>query len=147
MNEGCNERNCRPPSEYSHLYRTVQHRTVCMSDIAKLDAKLNEMILAGQAMAAFEEFYSEDVVMQENADEPRVGKAVNRKAEQDFFASVAEFHGAEILATAVNGDVSFCEIFMDFTSTAGYRAKMSQVAVRRWKDGKIASERFYYNKG
>jgi len=118
-----------------------------MSDIAKLDAKLNEMFLAGKAMEAFEELYAEDVVMQENADEPRVGKAVNRKAEQDFFASVAEFHGAEILASAVNGDVSFCEVFMDFTVKSGYRAKMSQVAVRRWKDGKIVNERFYYNKG
>jgi ketosteroid isomerase-like protein len=117
-----------------------------MSTVAELDAKLNEMFLTGKAMEAFEELYAEDVVMQENSDEPRVGKAVNRKAEEDFFASVAEFHGANVLASAVNGDVSFCEIFMDCTLKNGYHVKMSQVAVRRWKDGKIVHERFYYNK-
>jgi len=118
-----------------------------MSDIATLDAKLNEMFLTGKAMEAFEELYADDVVMQENNEEPRIGKDVNRKAELDFFASVAEFHGAKVLASAVNGDVSFCEVWMDFTLKNGYRATMSQVAVRRWKDGKIANERFYYNKG
>lgn len=117
-----------------------------MSDISQLDAKLNDMFLTGRAMEAFEEFYADDVVMQENNDEPRVGKDVNRKAEQDFFASVKEFHGAEITATAVNGDVSFCEINMDVTFQNDYRFKMAQVAVRRWKDGKISNERFYYNK-
>lgn len=105
------------------------------------------MFLAGKAMEAFGELYPEDVVMQENSEAPRVGKDANRKAEQDFFASVAEFHGAKILSTAVAGDVSFCEIPMDFTLKNGYRASMSQVAVRRWKDGKVVSERFYYNKG
>lgn len=118
-----------------------------MNDIATLDARLNELFLTGRAMEAFEELYADDVVMQENSDEPRVGKDANRKAEQDFFASVAEFHGANVLSTAVNGDVSFCEIFMECTLTSGYRVKMSQVAVRRWKDGKIVNERFYYNKG
>lgn len=117
-----------------------------MSDISQLDAKLNEVFLTGRAMEAFEEFYAEDVVMQENSDAPRVGKAVNRQAELDFFASVKEFHGAEILSTAVNGDVSFCEITMDVTFQNDYRMKMAQVAVRRWKDGKIVNERFYYSK-
>jgi len=75
-----------------------------------------------------------------------VGKAVNRQAELDFFACVKQFHGAEILSTAVSGDVSFCEITMDITFQNDYRMKMAQVAVRRWKDDKIVNERFYYSK-
>lgn len=116
-------------------------------DITALDNKLNEMVLTGKALEAFDEFYADDVVMQENSETPRVGKAANRKAEEEFFASVAEWHEGKVLAAAVNGDVSFSEWFMDITLTNGYRVKMAQVAVRKWKDGKIAHERFFYHKG
>ena len=75
-------------------------------------------------------------------------KEVNRKAEEDFFASLAEFLAkAKLLASAVNsGDVTFGEWFMDVTFKNGFRLKLAQTAVRRWKDGKIVHERFYYHK-
>ena len=47
-----------------------------MQDTASLDQDLNEMVLNGQALEAFEKYYSEDVVMQENSAEPVVGKEV-----------------------------------------------------------------------
>ena len=49
--------------------------------------------------------------------------------------------------TDTNGDVSFSEWEMDVTFKGGHRVKMSQVAVRHWKNGKIVHERFFYNKG
>lgn len=116
-------------------------------DYTALDNKLNEMVLTGKALEAFEELYAEDVVMQENSEAPRVCKEVNRKLEQDFFASVAEWHGGQVVNSAINGDTSFSEWFMDLTFKNGHRAKMSQVAVRKWKDGKVAHERFFYSKG
>jgi len=116
-------------------------------DYTALDSKLNEMVLTGQAMQAFEELYAEDVVMQENNEEPRLGKAANRKAEEDFFASVAEWHEGRVDTSAVNGDTSFSQWYMDITLKNGYRAKMAQVAVRKWKDGKVVHERFFYHKG
>jgi hypothetical protein len=114
---------------------------------AELSKKLDDMILSGKALEAFDEFYAGDVVMQENSDAPFVGKALNRQREIDFFSSVAEFHSAQVLSSATDGDVSFSEWEMDLTFKNGYRTKLSQVAVRRWKDGKIAHERFYYQKG
>lgn len=116
-----------------------------MTDTATLDKALNDTILSGQIMEAFEKFYADDVVMQENASDPFVGKAVNRDREQAFVDSVAEFHGAEILATSTAGDVSFSEWMMDITFQDGNRKKLEQVAVRRWKDGQVVSERFYYD--
>jgi hypothetical protein len=85
--------------------------------------------------------------MQENSDPPRVGKDVNRKAEEDFFSSVEALNSGACTATAVNGNVSFSEWEYDLTFKGGQRIKLSQVAVRRWKNGKIVNERFYYNKG
>ncbi len=115
--------------------------------VQELDNALNQQVLAGDIMGAFEKFYAEDVVMQENSAEPFAGKAVNRERERQFVNSVAEFHGASVLSSAVNGDISFSEWEMDVTFQGGARYKLAQVAVRTWKDGLVVRERFYYNKG
>lgn len=117
-----------------------------MTDIAQLDAELNNMIRRGQALEAFEKFYHDDVVMMEN-DQAFEGKEVNRKREQEFFGNIAEVHGAGIGAEAVRGNVSFCEQFFDATFKDGRRVQMEEVAVRTWKDGKVIKERFYYKAG
>jgi ketosteroid isomerase-like protein len=121
--------------------------TATAVNVEQLDKQLNQDVLSGKAMEAFEKYYADDVVMQENSDEPRRGKAVNRKAEEDFFASVEKWNGGACTASAVNGDVTFSEWEYDITFKGGNRMKMNQVAVRHWKNGKIVNERFYYNKG
>lgn len=115
-------------------------------DVAAIDHQLNQMILQGQILDAFEKFYAEDVVMQENLTAPKVGKAVNRKAEQDFIGSIEQFHGAALLGSAVNGERSYSEWEFDATYKGGHRVKLTQVAVRQWKNGLISHERFYYSK-
>lgn len=118
-----------------------------MSDIAALDKDLNEKILAGKALDAFEEYYADDVVMQENSEAPFEGKEFNRKRETEFFSSIGEFHGVRLEAAAVDGDTTFGQWWMDVTLKNGYRYANTQIAVRKWKDGKIVHERFFYNKG
>jgi ketosteroid isomerase-like protein len=115
-----------------------------MSNIAELDQKLNDAILSGKAMEAFEELYDDTVVMQDNLEPEFRGKDFNRKREQDFFATVEAWHGAKVLGTAIHGDVSFSEWEMDISLKGMGRIKMAQVAVRRWKNGKIVHERFYH---
>jgi hypothetical protein len=80
-----------------------------MSNIAELEKKLNDAVLGGKAMEAFEELYDENIVMQENLEPEYRGKDFNRKREQEFFASVEAWHSGEVLASAVHGDVSFSE--------------------------------------
>jgi len=113
----------------------------------ELDQALNQQVLAGDIMGAYEKYYAEDVVMQENSAEPTLGKDANRERELQFVNSIAEFHGAAVLSSAANGDVSFSEWEMDVTFKGGGRYKLAQVAVRTWKDGQVVRERFYYNKG
>jgi hypothetical protein len=112
--------------------------------IEALDHKLNQAILSGKALEAFDEHYAEHCTMQENNSEPFVGKALNREREVKFFSSIAQLHELKLLASAVNGDVSFSEWLFDVTFRDGNRHRLEQVAVRRWKDGKISAERFYY---
>ncbi len=109
-----------------------------------LEQELNGMILSGKALDAFEKFYSEDIAMQENDDDPFVGKDLNRKREKDFFASIEEVHQFNLDSWAAGDDVSFSEWTYDITFKGGSRAKWGQTAVRRWKDGKVIHERFYH---
>jgi hypothetical protein len=115
-----------------------------MANIAELEQQLNNAVLNGKAMEAFEELYDDSVVMQENSEPENRGKDFNRKREQEFFASVEAWHGGQVLAWAVNGDVSFSEWQMDVSLKGVGRVSMVQVAVRRWKNGKVVHERFYH---
>ncbi len=54
------------------------------SEITTAVTKLNDMILQGKILEAFDMFYADDVVMQENENEPRVGKDANRAFEESF---------------------------------------------------------------
>ena len=115
-----------------------------MTDFKQLDLAVDQAILSGQALDAFEKYYADGVVMRENDGEPFVGKDVNRKREQEFFGSVEAFHGAEVVSKGFGDNVSLTEWMFDLTFKGGQRTKMEQVGIRRWKDGQIVSERVYY---
>lgn len=118
-----------------------------MPDVVTLEHELNQAILSGKAMEAFDKFYADDVVMQENSEKPVRGKDANRKREEEFFASIEEFHGVELLGIGVGVDTGYSEWMWDVTFKGVGRVKMEQVAVRRWRDDEVVNERFYYNKG
>lgn len=114
----------------------------------KEDSKeLQDMVLQGKLMDAFEKFYADDVTMQENSEEPRVGKEVNREFEKQYLDMVQEFHGAKLnqVAFSDNGETVFAYWEFDMTFKDGKRKKTAQVSVQKWKDGKIVKERFFYN--
>ncbi|MEO0981969.1 MAG: SnoaL-like domain-containing protein [Pseudomonadota bacterium] len=114
------------------------------NQLAELDRELNAMILNGEALAAFEKFYADDVVMQENDAEPTVGKDANRIREQEFFDAVTDFRGAEVLSEAIGGNTTFSHWRYDYTHRDWGVRDYHQVAVRTWKDGKVIREVFYY---
>ena len=107
-----------------------------MSDVKTLDSELNKQILAGDILAAFDKFYADDVVMQENTADPFKGKALNREREQKFVESVEQFHGMQLLGSAVEGDRSYSEWEMDVTFKGGHR-----LICLRWRRGAGKTER------
>jgi ketosteroid isomerase-like protein len=117
-----------------------------MSDTKKWDDDLNAMILSGKGFPdGFEKYYADDVVMIEADGTSSSGKEANRKREIEFVSAVQEWHGSKLLASAAQGDVSFSEWEFEVTFKDGKRRLLKQVARRRWKDGKIVEERFYYD--
>jgi hypothetical protein len=105
---------------------------------------LNSMILKGQIVEAFEKYYDDNIVMQENEQPPTIGKEANREREKQFLANLVEFRGAEVKAVAVGEDVTMVEWFYDYTHKEWGKVTHDQVSVQHWKDGRIVHERFYY---
>ena len=105
---------------------------------------LNRMVLEGQLLDAFEKYYADDVVMQENELPPTIGKAANRAREIEFMANLTEFRGAEVKAITVGDGVTMVEWFYDYTHKEWGARTYHQVSVQRWENGRIVHERFYY---
>lgn len=112
-------------------------------NILELDNKLNSMIVAGQSVEALRTLYAENVVAQENEDPERVGRDAWVEMRQEMEKNTRKF-SARVLATAASGDVSFSEWVYDIELEGAGAMHIAQVAVRRWKDGKVVRERFYH---
>jgi ketosteroid isomerase-like protein len=106
---------------------------------------LNTMIKQGRIMDAMNEFYADDVVMAENDAEPTVGLEANLVREREFVDNT-QWHGLELEDVVIDGDTVMVRWWMDFTNRSyGQRLAFTQVAVQKWRDGKIVDERFYYS--
>ena len=116
-----------------------------MSDLKQNVQQLNNMILEGKILDAFEKFYADDVVMQDNDYPVRVGKDVNRQHEEAFVGGLTEFRGAKVINSIVSDDLAVTEWWMDYTHKDYGTRNYTQLAVQRWKNGKIVEEKFYYN--
>jgi hypothetical protein len=115
------------------------------NDIKVLVEDLVKMISEGKLLEAFEKHYADNIEMQENEEEVRVGKEVNRKYEEAFVGGIVEVHSSKILGVAIGENYSTIESFMDVTHKDWGRVARCQVAVERWENGKIVKEKFYYN--
>ena len=115
-----------------------------MANLLEKISDINDLILQGKAMEAFETYYHEDVVMQENENPPTKGKAANRKREEEFFSSITEFRGAKPLKVTIGENVSMVEWHFDYTHKDWGKRNYTQIAVQEWKDGLIIGEKFYY---
>lgn len=115
-----------------------------MSDKNVRIHELLDDVRNGKIMQAMKKFYADDVVMQEPAYGQTVGLAANLEREQKFVDSVKAFKNFETPAIAVGDGVSLYENVMDWTDVDGNEIHVEQVAVQKWKDGKIVHERFYY---
>lgn len=106
--------------------------------------ELNRWVAEGRALEAMDEFYAEDVSMQENTEPPTVGRAANLEREKAFMDNVAEWKRYEVVSAAANGDLTFTETVLSFVTRGGDQVTMEQVTRARWKDGRIVDERFYH---
>lgn len=115
-----------------------------MKSLLESVAEVNDLIIQGKGLEAFEKYYGDNVSMQENDLPPTVGKAENRAREVEFYSNVLEFRIAKPLKVAIGEGVSMVEWKYDYTHKAWGEREYLQVAVQLWEDGKIVKEKFYY---
>jgi len=105
-------------------------------------------VAQGKAMDAFEKYYHTDCDMVLEDGTVVSGKDTNREREIEFFSSVEEFHGIEVIAITSNEEnaATAVESVMDVTFKGGGRMKIEQVATQKWEGDHIVKERFYGTK-
>ncbi|MEQ8904099.1 SnoaL-like domain-containing protein [Ekhidna sp.] len=106
---------------------------------------LNDLVLQGKALEAFEKYYADDVVMQENEAAPTLGKSANREREIEFLNNITEFRNANPAKITVGENTTMVEWHYDYTHKEWGVRKYSQISVQEWENGKIIREKFYYN--
>ncbi|MGB3466391.1 MAG: nuclear transport factor 2 family protein [Cyclobacteriaceae bacterium] len=118
-----------------------------MSTIKENVEQLNNMILQGEILNAFDQYYAEEVTMQDNDNPVRQGKKECRKFEEEFVNNLSEFRGAKVKNVMISEDagVAAVEWDFDYTHNEWGERNYTQVSVQQWKDGKIVSEQFLYN--
>lgn len=116
-----------------------------MATLLENISNLNDLILEGKALEAFEKYYHQDVVMQENENAPTIGKSENRVREREFMSSITEFRNAKPLKVTVGESTSMVEWQFDYTHKDWGIRNYTQVSVQEWKDGQIIKEKYYYN--
>jgi hypothetical protein len=112
--------------------------------IEKALDEINGLVVSGKLLDAFEKFYAEEVVMQENLNPPVVGKDANRLREIEFLNNIEEFRSASVTGVGVGDDISFVIWNYDYTHKQWGIKNYTQVSVQNWKDGRIIKEQFFY---
>lgn len=116
-----------------------------MTSLAEKITDLNDLILQGKILEAFDKYYHPDVIMQENETVPTIGKDANRLREEAFVEAVTEFRAARVLKTTVGENCSMVEWQFDYTHKEWGVRNYTQISVQEWQDGQIIHEKFYYN--
>ena len=117
------------------------------STTTSIQERLEELlsyIREGRILDAINEFYAENVAMQENNFIPTVGRQANYVREKQFLDTVKEWKNFEVTATGAGDNVTFYETVMDWVTTDDTPVHVEQVVVAKWQDGKIIHERFYH---
>ncbi len=118
-------------------------------DLAARVRDLVSYIQAGRIIDAMNEFYADDVRMQENNNAPTVGLPANLERERQFVNSVRQWKSLNVEAVAVDAQrgKALVQINFEFDGVDGKNYRFDQVAVQTWRDGKIVHEKFYYDSG
>lgn len=124
----------------------VTHTSNPDASVAERVGALVRLVELGRWLEAFEEFYAEDVVMQENLELPTVGKAAAREKEERFVGAVRS-HDTRAASVIVDGDRVAIHWNAEYTFTDGSHMRFDQIAHQVWRGGRIVHERFFYDPG
>ena len=115
-----------------------------MTTLLEKISDLNDLVLQGKALEAFDKYYHDEVIMQENESVPTIGKEANRKRENQFYSSLLEFRSAKLLKLTIGENITMTQWHYDYTHKDWGVRNYIQVSVQEWKNNKIIKEQFFY---
>ncbi len=104
-----------------------------------------DLVQQGKFIESFDLHYAENVSTQENQNPPMVGFQANRDREVAFIATIADLKYYRAESVFVDGDETVIRWVGEYVGTDGNTYHWDEIAVQRWKDGKVIAERFYYD--
>lgn len=107
--------------------------------------QLIRLVEHGKIPEAIQEFYADDVVMQDNKHPPVVGKEANIERERRWVSSLDRVHENRCVSFAVDGDHVAIQWVHDYTNKGGEHLRLEEVAFQTWRGNQIARERFFYD--
>ncbi|MGB5242798.1 MAG: SnoaL-like domain-containing protein [Lutimonas sp.] len=119
-------------------------KKICSTLIEKI-SDLNDMIIQGRVLEAFDRFYHDEVCIEVNANELIEGKKKNRTYKEQFLNGILEWHSANPLKVSIGEGITMVEWLYDYTDKLKSNKRIMHVAVQEWQDGKIIKEKLYYN--
>lgn len=116
-----------------------------MAKLLEILCDLNDLILQGKLLEAFDKYYHDDVVIHESENLFTLGKSTSRKRIEAFFLLIIEFRLAKPLNVTIGEGISMVEWYFDYTHESLGVQNYTQISVQEWKEGLIIRERNYYN--
>lgn len=115
---------------------------------AQVADRLVTLCRKGDFQQAYQELYSPDIVSAEPDNFPdnvsRGMEAVEKKG-QAWADDLQEMHEVQVSDPVVGDDYFAVSMLLDMTSKTRGRSRDSEICVYEVNDGKIVSERFFYN--
>eukprot|EP00162_Nutomonas_longa_P010313 comp19838_c0_seq1/m.38438 comp19838_c0_seq1/g.38438 ORF comp19838_c0_seq1/g.38438 comp19838_c0_seq1/m.38438 type:complete len:274 (-) comp19838_c0_seq1:15-836(-) len=145
-NETHTRRFGEPPVGYMAQQRTHRSHSprVQRGDMKEEVRAYVSTLLMRHFIEAFEEFYSDDVIMSDNGLSERVGKRECRSHLLRFLDSVVSWHDVRVRNVIVGNGKAVIELLYDITFRSGRRVIQKQALVQKWRNGKIAHETAYH---
>lgn len=107
--------------------------------------KWKEMCSQGQNLECVNELYAENVVSKEISGNVITGRQNVWNKGKEWMDAVENFHSSTISEPLVAGNFFTATMAFDCTYKERGRQVMEEVCVFEVKDGKIASEHYFYN--
>jgi hypothetical protein len=129
------------------IFSILQKIKIKIMTTQEVANRLVELCRMGQIDAAQQELYADDVTSTEPENAPMreaKGKQAIEEKSKMFQSMIEEFHGATISDPIVTGNHFAITWDLDITMKDRGRSKMQEVCVYQVKDGKVASEQFFY---
>ena len=104
---------------------------------------LNDLIIQGEFIEAFEQFYHDELIYQLNDEQPIKGKAIVRKLKEIELNDIIEFKSAKPLKVTIGEQTTMVEWELNDQHRKQGERNYTQVSVQDWKQGLIIKEKMY----